>query len=123
MKAAAAADSKEEANMTANAPTADASDQEVRGGNEKNQEKGGIKDIVTHSSINEHRRYLISGAGAKDDDTDKTKEYTPPCKKRSRESKKRKKYRKNKEKDRSHPFDPYSPPQSLRKFNYQEREN
>ena len=36
MKAAAATDSKEEANMTANAPTADALEKEVRGGNGNN---------------------------------------------------------------------------------------
>ena len=42
--------------MRANAPTADTSEEEVRGRNKKNQEKGGMKDNVTHSNINDHLR-------------------------------------------------------------------
>ena len=38
-KAAADTESKEEIKSTANAPTADASEEEVRGGNENNQDK------------------------------------------------------------------------------------
>ena len=57
--------------MTANAPTADASQKEVNGGNKKNQEKGVMKDNVTHININGHLRELNSVAGVKDNDTDK----------------------------------------------------
>ena len=52
-----------------NATTDDASEEKLRGGNEKNQEKGGMKDNVTYSNINDHLRKLIFGADAKDDDT------------------------------------------------------
>ena len=55
-KAAADTTSREEAKRTTNAPTADASEKEVRGENEKNQEKRGMKDNVTHSNINDHMR-------------------------------------------------------------------
>ena len=71
MKSVAATASKKEAKMTVNAPTSDAQEEEVRGGNENNQDKGGMKDNVTHSNINNHLRELNYGAGAKDDDTDK----------------------------------------------------
>ena len=70
-KAAADTASKEETKRTANAPTADALEEEVRGGNEKNQEKEGMRDNVSHSNINNHLRELNYGAGAKDNDTDK----------------------------------------------------
>ena len=70
MKAAAATESKEELKMTVNAPTDDASEQEVKGGNQKNQEKVGMKNNVTCSNINEHLRELNSDAGAKYNDTD-----------------------------------------------------
>ena len=69
-----------------------------------------MKDNVTYSNINDHLRELNSGAGANDNDTDKTEEYLPPRKKKSRDSKKRKKDTKNKEKEISHPLDPESPP-------------
>ena len=84
--------------MTANAPTADESEEELRGVNEKNKEKEGMKDNVTHSNINDHLRELNSGADAKDDDTDNIEEDPLPRKNKSRDSKKREKDRKNKEK-------------------------
>ena len=56
MKAAATTASKEKLNMTANAPTADAQEEKVRGGNDNNQEKVGMKDNLTHSNINDHMR-------------------------------------------------------------------
>ena len=55
-KTAADTASKEETKMTANAPISDASEEEVRGRNSKNQEKEGIKDNVSHSNINNHQR-------------------------------------------------------------------
>ena len=73
-KAAADTASKEETKRTANAPTADALEEEVRGGNEKNQEKEGMRDNVSHSNINNHPRELNFGAGAKDNATDNTEE-------------------------------------------------
>ena len=54
MNTATATLSKEEANMTDNAPTDDAPEEELRGVNKKNREKGGMKDNVTHSNINNH---------------------------------------------------------------------
>ena len=57
--------------MTASAPTADTSEEEVRGGKEKNKEKVVMKDYVAHNNINDYMRELNSGAGTKDDDTDK----------------------------------------------------
>ena len=63
--------SKGEAKRTAKAPTSDASEEEVMGVNYNNQEKLGMKDNVTRSNINDHMRELNSGAGAKDDGTDK----------------------------------------------------
>ena len=57
--------------MTANSPTTDASEEDVRGRNKKNQEKGGMKDNVTHSNINKHLRELNSGVGANDNYTDR----------------------------------------------------
>ena len=76
-----------------NAPTADASDEEVRGLKEKKYYKEGMKDNLTHSNINDHMRELNSGAGAKDDDTNKMEEDPLPQNKKSRESKRRKKDR------------------------------
>ena len=70
MKAAASTASKDKSKITVNAPTADALDEEVKGGNNNNQEKGGMKYNVTHSNINYHLRELNSGAGDKDNDTD-----------------------------------------------------
>ena len=67
-----------------------------------------MKDNVTHSNINEHMRELNSGAGARDDDTDKMEKYPLPRKKKSRESKNRKEDKKNKEMERSHSPDPES---------------
>ena len=63
--------SKGGAKRTAKAPTSDASEEEVMGVNYNNQEKLGMKDNVTRSNINDHMRELNSGAGAKDDGTDK----------------------------------------------------
>ena len=48
-----------------------------------------MKDNVRHSNINNHIIELDSGAGAKDDDTDKMEEYPLPRNNKSRESKKR----------------------------------
>ena len=48
-----------------------------------------MKDNVTHTNINDHLRELNSGADAKDSDTDKMEEDTPPRKKKSIEIKKR----------------------------------
>ena len=50
-----------------------------------------MKDNVTHSNINDHMIELNSGAGAKNDDTDKMEEDPPPWKKKSKESKNSKK--------------------------------
>ena len=100
--------------MTANAPTNDASEEEVKGGGENNQEKGGIKDNVTHSNINDHLRELNVGAGAKDVDTDNMEEYTTPRKNKSREIKRSNIDRKNKEKDKSHSPEPDSSPSILK---------
>ena len=47
-----------------------------------------MKDSLTHSNINDHLRELNSGAGDKDDDTDKMEEDPLPRKKKSIESKK-----------------------------------
>ena len=69
--------SKEEAKRTANAPTSDTSEEEVMGGNKKNQEIEGMKDNVTHSNITKNLRELNSGADAKDDDNDKMEEDPP----------------------------------------------
>ena len=88
-KAAAATASKKEAKRTANEPTSDALEEEVKGVNDRNQDKGGMKNNVTHSKIKEYMRELNSGADTKDDDTDKMEEDPPPQKKKSRESKKR----------------------------------
>ena len=71
-------------------------EEEVRGGDEKNQRKEGIKDNVTHSNMNDHLRELNSGAGAKDYNTNKMEEDPLPRKKKSREIKKREKDSKNK---------------------------
>ena len=124
MKAVATIASKEEANMTANAPTADVLEEEVRGGNENNQETGGMKDNGTHSNINNHMKELNSGAGTKDNDTDKTEEDPPPRKKKSRERIRRGKriggIKKNRE---VLPRTQSPPPQSLRKVDYRQREN
>ena len=57
--------------MTANAPTADTSEEEVMRGNKNNQQNKVMKDNITHSNINFHMRELNYGAGAKDNDTDK----------------------------------------------------
>ena len=88
-KAAADTASKEEKKRTVNVPTADASEEEVSGGIKKNQENEGVKYNVTHSNINNHLRELNSGAGTKDDDTDKIEEDPFPWKKKSINSKKR----------------------------------
>ena len=85
-KAAADTSSKEENKRTANAPTDDALEEEVRGGNEYNQEKEVIKDNLTHIKINDHLIELNYGAGAKDNDTDKMEEDPLPRKKKSRRS-------------------------------------
>ena len=113
-KAAAAAASKEETKRTANAPTADASEEEVRGGNENNQEKEGMKDNVTHRKINDHLRELNPRAGNKDDDTDKMEEDPLPRKKKSIENKKMEKDRKNKEKEIIQYPDPESSPSIIK---------
>ena len=63
--------SKEEAKRISNAPTADAPEEEVRGENDKNQEKEGTRDNLTQSNINDHLRNLNSVAGARDNHTDK----------------------------------------------------
>ena len=117
-KAVADTVSKEETKRTANAPTADASEEEVRGVNEKNKDNEGMKDNVTHSNIKNHLRELNYGACAKVDDTDKMEEYPLPRKKKSRDSKKRKKYRKKKEKERSHSPDPESSPSILKECRF-----
>ena len=57
-----------------------------------------MKDNLDHSNINEHLREMNSGAGTKDNDTDKMEEYPLPRKNKSRESKNREKDMKNKEK-------------------------
>ena len=101
-KVAASTASKEGAERTANTPTADASEEEVREENEKNQEKEGTRDNLTHSNINDHMRELNSGAGAKDDDTGKMEEDPLPRKKKSRDINKRKIGRNEKEKKRIH---------------------
>ena len=95
-KAAADTVSKEGTKRTANAPTSEALEEEVRGGDEKNQRKEGIKDNVTHSNMNDHLRELNSEAGAKDYNTDQMEEDPLPRKKKSREIKKREKDSKNK---------------------------
>ena len=86
--------------------------EEVSGGNEKNQEKEIMKDILTHSNISNHIRELNSEAGARDNDTDKTDKDPQPRKKKSRESKKKEKDRR--EKKRSHSPDPDSSPSILK---------
>ena len=96
--------------MTADAQTSDASEEEVSGGNEKNQYKGRMKYDITHGNINDHLIELNSGAGAKENDTDKMEEDTPPWKKKSRESKKSKKDRKKKVNERSHSLEAESSP-------------
>ena len=88
-EAAADTASKEETKRTENAPTSDASEEEVRGGNDKNQEKKVMNDNVTNSNINNHLRELNLGAGAKDNDTDNMEEDPLPRNNKSRESKKR----------------------------------
>ena len=55
-----------------------------------------MKDYLTHCNINNHLRELNSGAGAKDNDTDKMEEYPLPWKNKSRDSKKTEKYNKKK---------------------------
>ena len=117
MKASASTNSKEKVDITVNAPTDDAPEEELNAGVKKNQQKVGMNNNVTHSNINNHIRELNYGAGAKDNDTDKMEEYPPPKKKKSRESKKRKKDRKKKYKERSHSPEPESSPQSLRNVN------
>ena len=61
-----------------------------------------MRDNVSHGNINNHTRELNSGAGAKDDNTDKMEEDPLPQKKKSRDIKKRKKDGNKKEKERSH---------------------
>ena len=56
IKAAVAIASKEGAKMISNASTDDVSEEEVRGEGQKNQHKGGTKDDVTHSDVNDHLR-------------------------------------------------------------------
>ena len=78
-------------------------EEEVRGGKEKKQEKKGMKDYLTHCNINNHLRELNSGAGAKDNDTDKMEEDTLLRKNKSRENTKRKKERKKKKRKEATP--------------------
>ena len=114
-KAAADTASKEETKRTANSPTADALDEEVREGNDDNQQKEGMKDNVSHSNINNHPRELNSGAGAKEDDMGKMEEDPLPRKKKSRESNKRERDRKNKKRREVTPHTQSPLPQYLRK--------
>ena len=84
------------------------------GGMRRIKKKGGMKDDITHSNVNDHLRELNSGASANDDDTDKMEKYPPPHKKKSRKSKKRGNDRKKKERYRSHSTDPESSPSILK---------
>ena len=84
--------------MTANAPTADTSEEEVMRGNKNNQQNKVMKDNITHSNIYDRLIELNSGAGTKDDDTGTMEEDYIPRENKLRDIKKSEKYRKNKEK-------------------------